>query len=294
MSNVCFQNGDNYCIGKGKIVKATQYEVTGEIEIVDTSNTVNGLGSIEKISKNRYYDLKSDTTKLYKLNCVKSIESLNKSMKCLEKKLRNNFSGSKNELFVTLTTREATDSVDEIKLYFKEFWYQLKILYTSIEYAYVIEKQPESCSWHFHLLLKDTKNKILYIPNETIERLWNKGYTKTSRIVAGSKYGNIDELEYINNADNIWVEDCDTFGIERVISYMTKVKTKRTIPIGTRCFETSRGLKSPKTRKIKYSDICSEMSEDYQLKREKTLLVRDKETEIILNKIKKESWEKLR
>lgn len=294
MGKVYFQDGDNYHIGRNKIVSVTQYEATGEIGIVDTSNAINGLGSIAKISKSRYYDLKSNTTKLYNLNSRKSIESLNKSMKYLEKKLRNNFSGGKNELFVTLTTREVTDSVDEIKLYFREFWYQLKILYTSVEYAYVIERQPERHSWHFHLLLKDTKNKILYIPNETIEKLWNKGYTKTSRVETGSKYVNIDEAEYIENIDNIWTDNEEVLGIDRVIKYMTKTRTKRAIPIGARCFETSRGLKSPNTRKIKYSDIYSEMREDYQLKSENTLLVKDKATDVILNKIKKENWEKLR
>ena len=67
MDKIYFQDGENYNINKDKVVKATRYEVSGDIEILDTSSMENGLDRIEKISKYEYYDLKSNTTKLYKL-----------------------------------------------------------------------------------------------------------------------------------------------------------------------------------------------------------------------------------
>ena len=65
------------------------------------------------------------------------------------------------------------------------------------------------------------------------------------------------------------------------------------MPKGTRCYDTSRGLKSPKTEQILYSDICSKMDNTYRLETEKTLLVRDTYSKAIINKIKKENWKKI-
>ena len=292
MDKIYFQDGENYNINKDKVVKATRYEVSGDIEILDTSSMENGLDRIEKISKYEYYDLKSNTTKLYKLSGLKSKESLKKSMKCLEKKLKNNFSGDKNELFVTLTTDTPITDIEEMKYYFKVFWDKLKLLYDGLEYAYIIEMQDERNSWHFHLLLKDMKNKTLYIPNSTIENLWNKGYTKTSKITYNTKHNNIDEAEYIDSIENSLFDIDETFGIDKIISYMTKTRTKQKLPKGTRCYDTSRGLKSPKVESVTYSEICSQMEDNYKLEKEKTLLIRNIDTKAIVNKVKKEIWKK--
>ena len=293
MDKIYFQDGENYNINKDKVVKATRYEVSGDIEILDTSSMENGLDRIEKISKYEYYDLKSNTTKLYKLSGLKSKESLKKSMKCLEKKLKNNFSGDKNELFVTLTTDTPITDIEEMKYYFKVFWDKLKLLYDGLEYAYIIEMQDERNSWHFHLLLKDMKNKTLYIPNSTIENLWNKGYTKTSKITNNTKHNNIDEAEYIDSIENSLYDIDETFGIDKVISYMTKTRTKQKLPKGTRCYDTSRGLKPPKEESVTYSEICSQMEDNYKLEKEKTLLIRNRDTKAIVNKVKKERWKKI-
>lgn len=295
MKKIYFQDGENYDIQKDKVVKATKYKASGDIEILDTSNQKNGFDGIEKISKYEYYDLKSNTTKLYKISGPKSKVSLRKSMKCLEKKLKNNFLGGKNELFVTLTTDIPITDIEEMKYYFKVFWDKLKSLYDGLEYAYIIEMQDERNSWHFHLLLKDMKNKILYIPNSTIEKLWNKGHTKTSRITNNTKkHNNIDEAEYIDSIENTLFYVDETFRIDKVISYMIKTRTKQKIPKGTRCYDTSRGLKSPEIENVIYSEICSQMEGNYELKKEKTLLIRNTDTKAIVNKVKKETWKKIK
>ena len=46
----------------------------------------------------------------------------------------------------------------------------------------------------------------------------------------------------------------------------------------------------PKIKKVEYCKICDEMNSEYYLEKEKTTLVRDVETDAILNKIKKEIW----
>lgn len=288
MEKEYFQDGENYAIKQDKVVKVIQYKATSSIEIVDTSNKINGFKNITKISKGEYYDARENAIKKYCLVEKKTNESLKKSMKNLERKIRNNFTGANNELFITLTTREMTNIAD-IEKYFDEFWNRLKSVYQDLEYVYVIERNSIRESWHLHLLVKATEHKTLYIPNSTIEELWQKGYTKTSRITDKAVYNDINEKDHMIYVEKKLMSD-GIVGIEKVIKYMTKIHTKQGLPKGMKCYNTSRELKMPKMKKVEYCKICDEMNSEYYLEKEKTILVRDIETDAIINKIKKEIW----
>ena len=43
MEKEYFQDGENYAIKQDKVVKVIQYKATSSIEIVDTSNKINGF-----------------------------------------------------------------------------------------------------------------------------------------------------------------------------------------------------------------------------------------------------------
>lgn len=288
MEKEYFQDGENYAIKQDKVVKVIKYKATSSIEIVDTSNKTNGFKNITKISKGEYYDAREDIIKRYCLVERKTKESLKKSMKNLERKIRNNFTGANNELFITLTTREMTNIAD-IEKYFDEFWNRLKSVYQDLEYVYVIERNSIRDGCHLHLLIKATKHKTLYIPNSTIEELWQKGYTKTSRITDKAVYNDINEKDHMIYVEKKLMSD-GIVGIEKVIKYMTKIHTKQGLPKGMKCYNTSRELKMPKMKKVEYCKICDEMNSEYYLEKEKTILVRDIETDAIINKIKKEIW----
>lgn len=288
MEKEYFQAGENYAIKQDKVVKVIKYKATSSIEIVDTSNKINGFKNITKISKGEYYDAREDIIKRYCLVERKTKESLKKSMKNLERKIRNNFTGANNELFITLTTRKMTNIAD-IEKYFDEFWNRLKAVYQDLEYVYVIERNSIRESWHLHLLVKATEHKTLYIPNSTIEELWQKGYTKTSRITDKAVHNDINEKDHMIYVEKKLMSD-GIVGIEKVIKYMTKIHTKQGLPKGMKCYNTSRELKMPKMKKVEYCKICDEMNSEYYLEKEKTILVRDIETDAIINKIKKEIW----
>lgn len=289
MEKEYFQDGENYAIKQDKVVKVIKYKATSNIEIVDTSNKVNGFKNITKISKSEYYDSREDIIKRYCLVGIKTKESLKKSMKNLERKIRNNFTGAKNELFITLTIEDENTKITDIEIYFDEFWNRLKSIYKDLVYVYVIERNSYRESWHLHVLVKATEHKTLYIPNSTIEELWQKGYTKTSRITDKVVYNDINEKEHMIYVEKKLMSD-GIVGIEKVIKYMTKIHTKQGLPKGMKCYNTSRELKMPKIKKVEYCKICDEMNSEYYLEKEKTTLVRDVETDAIINKIKKEIW----
>ena len=115
------------------------------------------------------------------------------------------------------------------------------------------------------------------------------GQTKTSRISNRCVEKEIDEDNDIKNkkVDN-------EYGIDRVISYMTKIRTKEAIKIGTKSYFKSRGIKIPRVEKAVYSDVEKRMNNNYYLKNENTLLLKDKSTGKIIGKIKKESWRRIK
>lgn len=182
MEKVYFQEGENYKIKRNKKIKITTFDISKKVEILDKSNSVNGFENIKKISKKEYYDEKLGQIVAYKRHPYKSKDSLSKSMKRLKNKLKNNFIGDSNELFITLTTEKPILQIQVIKSYFERFWNKLKNEYDGLEYTYVLEKNTNRKGWHIHLLVKDMKNKELDISNETIEKIWGKGFTKTSRV----------------------------------------------------------------------------------------------------------------
>lgn len=270
MSGAYFEDGENYKIIDNKKVKMTSYSGGEIVEILDTSNKKNYLACIKKIDKNRYIDLRDGETKQYnKSRTTKSNDSIRKSMRRLERILRNNFKGESNELYITLTTAGKVTDVNIMKKYFKRFWNKLKKIYGNLIYVYIIEQHKDMKSWHIHCLIKAPKRKYLYIDNKIIRKLWEKGNTVTLGI---------------KKDDN---------SIDRVITYLSKQHSKRNIPVDTRCYYKSKGVKMPEVKKVVYSQIRTELDSHYELSSEQTTLLRSERTDAILNKIKKETWKKL-
>ena len=249
MKKIFFSEGDNYPIAKNRTVKVIKYN-NGNKEIKDsTSNEINYLEGIKKISKYNYINRYTGEICDYNLNEFKNYEDLKKSMSKLEKLLFNNFNGDKNELFITLTCSEDIYSIKMILRYFKKFLYRIKKDYKDIEYVCVPEKHEERDSWHLHVLLKNPKSKRLYISNEDVEnKYWKHGYTKTSRITNKKLDVNINETERIQYIKSTNINN-EEFSIDKVIKYLCKTRTKIEIPYGSRCFYNSKGIKPPSYRK---------------------------------------------
>lgn len=262
MKKIYFEQGQNYIINKDVMVSVTRFNTGKEVEVKHVTKTENYLKQYKRINKKEY--LNCITGEILKYNFKEDNEEkrIKRSMKRLKSILKNNFTGSENELFITLTTQNKVNDVQEIKKDFNKFWKKLKELNRGLEYVYVIEKQEERNSLHIHLLLKDTAHKKLYISNDDIQKLWKQGFTKVKSV------GNID----------------------KIISYMTKFKSKIRIAQGKNLYFKSKGIKNAVTEKMKYKDIVIELDNKYDIKRENTILVKSKKTNCIVNKVKTENW----
>ena len=269
-NNIYFERGENYQIPDKAKVTVTDYDY--KVEVKRSWRRQKNLRRYKRIEKNHFMDLQTGEIKKYKnKNKFKTNNEITKAMKELKELILYNFKGNPNELFITFTCEENITNLKEIKRYMKYFIKRLKRKYDKkkFEYIYKFEKMKNG-RWHIHLLIKDTKNKSLYIKNSEIEKIWKKGLTKTKRI---SKENPIN-------------------GKNGIAGYMAKLTQLKEVPIGEKLFIKSRGIKKPKKEEMFYEEAEKKVKDDYDLIYEKTTLVKSKSTNKIINSHKKEVYMK--
>lgn len=272
-----------------------KYFEKGNKDVIITDVAIRNyqIGGYTKKDKNHYLDVRDNMIKPYNHNLVRSEKSIKRSMSTLRDFLHNYFNGDKNEVFVTLTTANKVVSVKEIKQYFKEYWKELEKFYgDGLVYAYVLEICQNRFALHIHCIIKDLKHKYLFIPNDLNQMYWKKGITRVTRIVSrdsGNYY--IDEETAIAEPNSVLAKR-KTYGINKVINYITKSYTKEHMPRGARIYETSSKLKKAvKVGIVEYGELTDSLKgvgATYQSGT--TLSIVDIESNKEVNKITKEKW----
>lgn len=291
MSGIYFRNGKNYHIKNDAEVKVIEYENEGKIKIKNCSKNENYLKNFKKLNGEEYINKNTGEILQYKRNLRRSKNSLSKSMKKLKELLLNNFNGGKNEAFVTLTYTEQETDFNNAVNDLSDFWKKLKKEFQDLEYIGVIENQRIRTSWHIHMIIKDTKHNSLYIPQEEIQRLWNKGNVSISRIINKEINQILSGSDIEDDEENKIEEENKTDIIMKVINYMSKTKSKEDVPIGKKMYHHSRGIKFPSVQKMTYKEAQA-LIENYYLISESTLLVASCNTDKILKKIKEENYKR--
>lgn len=169
-------------------VKAYKYGNTLEL----TTAKGPSFQAVRKLDKNRYMILETGEIKPFEKNSssrIDNVEVVKKTMKKLRRLITHNFDGGNNQLWITLTFSEEVTDYKIASNDYKQFMKKLRRRYSNLDYISVIEPQA-SGRWHFHVLLKDSTNKTLYISNEEISAIWGKGFTKTKRMKTTDNIGN--------------------------------------------------------------------------------------------------------
>lgn len=165
--------------------------------------------------------------------------SIRNSVSKLRRLINNNFTGGKNELWITLTfgKNKVFDPKQLCKL-FEVFIRKFRRHFNcqKIDYIYVPEPH-EKGDWHIHLLLKS--NKSLYISNKDLNKLWSHGFVKVNRL-----------------------KDIDNIGAY-VSSYLINIKEGETTKKGARLYlyppqhklyRASKGIKKPEIFEMTYKE----------------------------------------
>lgn len=235
-------------IEHGKIVKSYVYGNTIEM------TTANGQQeqTIKVIEGKRYVNL--DTGEIHDMDTsnnsrLDNLKSTKQTMKKLRRLIAHNFTGGKNQLWITLTYRDHITETAIVYMDFKAFIRRIRNQFGNVDYITVIEPQA-SGRWHLHVLLKNDSE--LTIPNNDLAKMWGKGFTKTKRLKRADKVGNY-LIAYLSNLQ-ISDEGSQTKAIikgARLYMY----------PKGIRIYRTSRGIEKP----LEVTTTKGELMETYKI-----------------------------
>lgn len=134
------------------------------------------------LDKDHYMYL--DTGEIFECNHIENRSEskfqVGQSLKRLRDYINTNVVEPNNCKWITLTY--ANNMQDTNKLYndFKNFIRRFKDQYGHIEYIVAMEPQARG-AWHCHCIVIFDK-VAPFIPNSSIEKLWHKGFTKTTKL----------------------------------------------------------------------------------------------------------------
>lgn len=236
-------------IEHSKVVKSYVYGNTVEI------TTANGQQeqTIKVIEGKRYVNLETgeihamDTSNNSRLDNLKSTKQ---TIKKLRRIIAHNFTGGKNQLWITLTYRDHVTETAIVYRDFKAFIRRIRNQFGKVDYITVIEPQA-SGRWHLHVLLKNDSE--LTIPNNDLAKMWGQGFTKTKRLRRADRVGNY-LIAYLSN---LQIGDDEGSQNKAII----KGARLYMYPKGIRIYRTSRGIEKP----LEITTTKGELIETYKI-----------------------------
>lgn len=170
---------DNISIGREDLVTL---KTMGNIYEICYLQKKNNKITTQLLNKDYYVNLETGAVSECKhiVNRADNKFQVGQSLKRLRDYINTNVVEPKNCKWVTLTY--AKNMQDTKKLYndFKNFIRRFKESYGHIEYIVAMEPQARG-AWHMHLIIIFDK-QAPFIPNATIEQLWQQGFTKTTNL----------------------------------------------------------------------------------------------------------------
>ena len=255
---------ERYPISPDSIVTVTEMNHLTEIQYMEKMNT---RANIKKLNSDEYVHLDTGEIKKFQKteNRSQSYNSLRQTFKKIRYLINNNFTGEKNELFLTLTYAE--NMTDPKKLYddVRKFIMRLKYRFkdaTTIDYINVVEPQQRG-AWHCHVLLRFNDLQNIFVPNQEMADLWGHGF------VTIKSMKNIDNIGAYLSAYLSDIELTDKTLLtaveekREVVSKTIEGKEKKFIkggrlhlyPTGMNLYRKSKGIVFPERKRMKYKNI---------------------------------------
>ena len=286
-----FEKGQNYHIPYDEEVKLKIYKDFKEVTHV--SYKANNLELLKPRKGNKFVNIKTDEIKIYTPpGEFKSDKSLKRTLNGrVNDLLINNFGGGHTEKFLTLTFDDIAVNFNDLTKIMNNFWRRLKRYCNkqglSVICIYVKEIH-QSGNWHIHVLLKEINNKTLFINIDDLRKIWGNGGVHINPV--SSKKDNSDKEINIEKEMNEGFAG-KTHSFNKLVAYMCKLPSKENvIPSRGRVYGTKGNLQLPKSKNKSYGEACNtDLKNDY-LDSENTLIVRNAETNSIVNTIHKERW----
>ncbi len=169
-------------------VKVTKYGDYLDLKAC-TNNHRKSKPNCKKVSKGIYVNTVTNEQIIAKehFNRSENFNLLKKSADNLYKLIHANF--YKNIGFhCVLTYSRPPKDTEEVYHDFKIFWQKVRYRYPNMGYISILEPTKKGV-WHIHLLLKDVKNKKMFISYYSIREYWKKGMCYITPMREGVDYG---------------------------------------------------------------------------------------------------------
>lgn len=255
---------DEQEIAENAMVTVTQM---GHIVEVQHMDKVNRNAHIRKVDKEHYVDLSTGELHEFKLSEVRSqnINSLRQTFKKMRYLINNNFSGERNELFVTLTYRGDLQTRDykRVKKDFISFYKRFQRKYGDVDYIRVLEPHA-SGNWHLHVLFRLNEVEKAYVSNEEMASLWRNGFVN---VQATRSVDNVGAYltAYLADVSTDELYDSNIFSVdhnEGIFEKEVEGETKRFVkggrlsfyPTGVNIYASSKGIVAPERKEMSYSE----------------------------------------
>lgn len=249
-------------IEKESIVTVTKMGHIVEVQHMEKTNT---QARIKKISKHEYVDLATGEVREFELSDVRSdnVNSLRQTFKKMRYLINNNFSGERNELFVTLTYRGELQTRDHIKVRkdFEAFIKRFKRRYGDVDYIRVLEPHA-SGNWHLHVLMRLNDIENAYVSNDDMAKIWRNGFAK---VKSTHKIDNVGAYlsAYLADVSTDELYDSNVVSVdhnEGIFEKEVEGETKRFIkggrlsfyPSGVNIYASSNGIVIPEREVMTY------------------------------------------
>lgn len=256
--------GDELFIHDNSFVRVTEMNHLVEVQWMQK---INRMARIVKIDKYRYMILSTGEVKEFEISTNRSdnYNSLRQTFKRLRYLINNNFTGARNELFLTLTYAEnMTDSrrlYDDFRKFFMRFRNEHKEK-GSVDYLSVVEPQGRG-AWHIHCLLRFNELDEVYIPNTDIARLWGYGFVKVKSLNRVDNVGAyltayLADLELDDESLNVALREQREILIKEVDGQnkaFIKGGRLHMYPSGMNLYRKSRGIKMPARNEMVYCEV---------------------------------------
>ena len=170
---------DNISIGREDLVTL---KTMGNIYEICYLQKKNNRITTQLLNKDYYVNLETGAVSECKhiVNRADNKFQVGQSLKRLRDYINTNVVEPKNCKWVTLTYSKNMQDTKKLYNDFKNFIRRFKELYGHIEYIVAMEPQARG-AWHMHLIIIFDK-QAPFIPNATIEQLWQQGFTKTTKL----------------------------------------------------------------------------------------------------------------
>lgn len=215
---------------------------------VRRSKSIGGILDTIKIDKDHYMVLSTGEIRKYTHSdeCSKERgisndrrKSMNRKLTYLRRFINMNFTCEECERHMILTYGKPEYNLDKTKNDFKKFWKRLIYKYGKLEYIAVYEPHKNG-SWHIHVLIKGENGKKLTLSSKEIEKIWNNGFVKITKI---------------KNNDNFGAYFCNLIGKKELLDKKKKSGRLDYYPLYAKIFTSSKGMKKPTLLPKDYEEV---------------------------------------